>query len=628
MNRKKRKRANRIITACFLLLAINIFSAFAQTSSEPAKPQETEPVNGEESPSVKSQESTPDKLRESILPRPEQSMPANLQESIPPRPQERAPAKPQESPPAKLQEREPAKPQEDKSAGYPVTLNGRIIFSIKGEVSGYSAKERAKAVSDRVEAVAEDYTIPTDSISASDYKGPITLIQAQDKPLVTVLEEDAKAEKLSRQQLATEYTQKLRSAIEQYRKEHSRKRVLISALYLLIATFVLIALLYLLNRIYRICDAKIQGWADSKKVSIHIQSLELVRAERIKAVLVGASKVIRFAVFIILFYTYAHLGLSFFPWTHAFSGQLLGYILVPLSAMATGIWLEIPNVLILAVIALITYYALKLTRLFFREVEKGAISFKGFYPEWGQPTYKIVRVLILAFAGVIAFPYVPGSQSPAFKGISIFLGVLFSLGSTSAVANILAGYTLTYRRIFKVGDRVKIADFIGDVIDTRLQVVHLRTIKNEEIVVPSSMIVNSHVINYSSLARKQGLILHTTVTIGYDTPWRQVEALLLMAAERTPGLMREPAPFILQTSLDDFYVAYELNVYTDDPQRTPWTYADLHRNIQDAFNEYGVQIMSPSYRFDPEHPKIVPREQWYAAPAKIPDGQEKKGEDA
>jgi small-conductance mechanosensitive channel len=155
-------------------------------------------------------------------------------------------------------------------------------------------------------------------------------------------------------------------------------------------------------------------------------------------------------------------------------------------------------------------------------------------------------------------------------------------------------------------------------------VVHLRTIKNEEIVVPSSMIVNSHVINYSSLARQQGLILHTSVTIGYDTPWRQVEALLLMAAERTPGLMREPAPFILQTSLDDFYVAYELNVYTDDPLRMVQTYADLHRNIQDAFNEYSVQIMSPSYRFDPERPKIVPKDQWYAAPAKFPDGEEKK----
>jgi small-conductance mechanosensitive channel len=556
------------LTACFLLLVINAFSVSAQTSSAPAKPQE--------------------------------SIPGKSQESI------------------------PAKPQEDTSSGYPVTLGGQTIFSIKGEVPGYSAKERAKGVSNRVRALAEDFTIPIESITTSDYNGPSTLVVADDKLVLGVYAEDAKAENRSRQQLATEYTQKLRSAIEHYRAEHSRKRILTSTLYLLAVTLVLIALLYLLNRLYRIGDARIKAWADSKKISIHIQSFELVRAERIKTTLVGASKIIRFAVWFILFYTYAHLGLSFFPWTHPFSGQLLGYVLASLSAVAWGIWMEIPDLLILAVIAAIAYYALKMARLFFSEVEKGTISFKGFYPEWAQPTYKIVRILIVAFAAVIAFPYIPGSQSPAFKGISIFLGVLFSLGSTSAVANILAGYTLTYRRIFKVGDRVKIADFTGDVIDIRLQVVHLRTIKNEEIVVPSSTIVNSHVINYSSLARTQGLILHTSVTIGYDTPWRQVEALLLMAAEKTPEILREPAPFILQTSLDDFYVAYELNVYTDDPLKMAETYTDLHRNIQDSFNEYGVQIMSPSYRFDPERPKIVAKEQWYAAPAKPPDVGEKK----
>jgi small-conductance mechanosensitive channel len=517
----------------------------------------------------------------------------------------------------------PPKLPEDRAAGYPVVLGDQIIFYLTGEVKGYDPQERARIVSERLTSVAEDPSIPIDSVTTSDSKVPLTMITAKDKLVVVILEEDAKAEGRSRQQLAAEYSQKMQSAIEQYRAEHSRKRMLISLLYLLIATFVLIALLYLLIRLYRAGDAKIRAWADSKKVSIHIQSLQLVRAEGIKTILIGAAKVIRFAVCIILLYTYVHLGLSLFPSTRAFSGQLLDYILLPLSAMGRGVWAQIPNVLVLAIIAVITYYALKLTRLVFMEIEKGSISFRGFYPEWGQPTYKIVRVLILAFAGVIAFPYIPGSKSPAFQGISIFLGVLFSLGSTSAIANILAGYTLTYRRIFKVGDRVKIADFTGDVIDTRLQVVHLRTIKNEEIVVPSSMIVNSHVINYSSLARKQGLILHTTVTIGYDAPWRQVEALLLMAAERTPGLMHEPAPFILQTSLDDFYVAYELNVYTDDPLKMTETYTDLHRNIQDAFNEYGVQIMSPSYRFDPERPKIVPKDQWYAAPAKSPDGEEK-----
>ena len=452
----------------------------------------------------------------------------------------------------------------------------------------------------------------------------MTLIMAKDKLLVAVFDEDAKAKGESRHRLAATYTQELRSAIERYREERSRKRTLISSIYFLIVTLVFIALLYLLNRLYRTSDAKIKVWMNSKKINIQIQSFELVRAERIKTLLTATSKGIRLLIVLVIFYAYAQLCLGLFPQTRPFAGQLLGYVLVPLSAMARSVWGHVPNLLILALIAFITYYALKLTQLFFGEIEKGTITFKGFYPDWGQPTYRIVRLLVVALAIVIAFPYIPGSESPAFKGLSIFIGVLFSLGSTSAMANILAGYTITYRRIFRVGDRVKIGDFTGDVIDIRLQVIHLRTIKNEEIVVPSSMIVNSQVINYSSLAREQGLILHTTVTIGYDTPWRQVEALLLMAAERTKGLIREPAPFILQTSLDDFYVSYQLNVYTDDPLKMALIYSELHRNIQDTFNEYGVQIMSPSYRSDPQLPKIVPKEQWYTAPAKAPDDVEKK----
>jgi small-conductance mechanosensitive channel len=516
----------------------------------------------------------------------------------------------------------PAKPQEETAVAYPVTLDGRTIFSLY-DVDGLNARERAKTVSDRVRAVAEDYDIPADSMKTSDYKSPITVIQADGELLIAVLDGDAKAQRVSRQQLAADYAEKMRRAIERYRAEHSRKRFLMACLYLLIATVVFIVVLYVANRLYRMGEAKVQAWVEAKKVSIQIQNLKLVRAERIRTTLFGALEIVRFAFFIILLYTYIHLGLSFFPQTKPFADQLLSYVLVPVSAVGRAIWVEIPNLVVLAIIVVITYFALRVTRFFFREVEKGTIAFTGFYPEWGRPTYKIVRMLIIAFAAVIAFPYIPGSESPAFKGVSIFLGVLFSLGSTSAIANILAGYTLTYRRIFTVGDRVKIADFTGDVIDTRLQVVHLRTIKNEEILVPSSTVVNSHVINYSSLARKQGLILHTAVTIGYDTPWRQVEALLLMAAERTRGLRQAPAPFVLQTSLGDFYVAYELNVYTDNPQRMAQVYTDLHRNIQDAFNEYGVQIMSPSYRADPERPKIVPRDQWYAAPAMPPDSGDK-----
>jgi small-conductance mechanosensitive channel len=215
----------------------------------------------------------------------------------------------------------------------------------------------------------------------------------------------------------------------------------------------------------------------------------------------------------------------------------------------------------------------------------------------------------------VAYPYVPGSGSDAFKGISIFIGVVLSLGSTSAIANIVAGYMMTYRRAFRIGDRVKIGAAVGDVVETRLQVTRLRTVKNEEVIVPNSTILNNEVVNYSSLARNEGLILHPTVGIGYETPWRQVEAMLLEAAGRTRGLMADPPPFVRQASLGDFAITYELNVHCDDPQAMNALYTELHRNILDVFNEFGVQIMTPAYEGDPEQPKLVPKERWFAAPA-------------
>src|SRR5574341_1178566 len=232
-----------------------------------------------------------------------------------------------------------------------------------------------------------------------------------------------------------------------------------------------------------------------------------------------------------------------------------------------------------------------------------------------MPTYRIVRVGIVAFALVVAYPYIPGSHSAAFQSISLFLGVILSIGSSSVIGNVVAGYSMTYRRAFHVGDRIQVGDVLGEVTEIRLQVTHLRTPKNEEVVMPNSILLNSHVVNYSTLGRKGRLILHTTVGIGYETPWRQVEGMLVEAAGRTRGLLREPPPFVLQKSLGDFCVVYEINVYCNEPDRIPELNSLLHQNILDVFNEYGVQIMTPAYEGDPEQPKLVPKQQWFAAPA-------------
>jgi len=259
---------------------------------------------------------------------------------------------------------------------------------------------------------------------------------------------------------------------------------------------------------------------------------------------------------------------------------------------------------------------MKLTKLFFSGISQGTITFMNFDRDWAIPTYRIVKILIIIFSVVIAYPYIPGSESDAFKGISVLIGLMISLGSSSVIANLIAGYSLIYRRTFKIGEIVKIDENIGTVVDMKMFVTRLRSLKNEEIVLPNSNIVSGTVINYSSLSKDKGLILHTVVGIGYETPWRQVEQMLLMAADRTSGLLKNPPPFVLQQNLGDFAVNYEINVYSNSPEMMKYYYTELHKNILDVFNEYNVQIMTPAYEGDPEKPKVVPKDQWFIEPAK------------
>ena len=256
----------------------------------------------------------------------------------------------------------------------------------------------------------------------------------------------------------------------------------------------------------------------------------------------------------------------------------------------------IPSLFFIAFIVVVAVYVLRGIRFFFNEISKGSITIKGFYPDWANPTFNIIRLLVIAFAFIIAFPYIPGSHSSAFKGVSVFIGILVSLGSSSAMANFISGIIMIYMRPFARGDRVRIGETIGDVIDRTILRTRLLTPKNERVTIPNSQVLSGQIINFTSKAAIKDLILHTTVTIGYDVPWRDVHKILLDAAKETENLIDDPEPFVLQKSLQDFYVEYEVNAYTKKPRRIPATYSELHQNIQDKFNEAGVEILSPHYR--------------------------------
>jgi small-conductance mechanosensitive channel len=496
----------------------------------------------------------------------------------------------------------------------PVVLDGETLFRVRG-ASVYPAEERARLISGRIEDVARTRTIPPEAVRTVPAEDMVN-VTAGDRFLMAVTEPDARLEAMDRQLLARAYADRVQRALRAYREARQPAVLLGAARRSLVATAVLVAALLGLRWAFRRLDALFGRRYEEKIHSVQIQSFEILRAQRIRRVVrvgVGSLRAVTAAV---LVYFWLHLVLSAFPVTRPLAARLLTLVLAPLSYLGGGLLDQLPNVAFLLVLFLITRWLLTLTRLFFDAVARGHVTLSGFEPDWAPPTYRIVRVAVIAFALVVAYPYIPGSRSEAFKSISIFFGVMFSIGSSSFIANIIAGYSMTYRRAFRVGDRIRVGEVFGDVTEIRLQVTHVRSVKNEELVVPNSTLLGSTVVNYSALARSHGLILHTTVGIGYETPWRQVEAMLLMAAERTPGVAREPAPFVLQLSLGDFCVVYEINVACDDPAAMGVLYSHLHRNILDVFNEYGVQIMTPAYERDPDQPKVVPRDQWSIPPAR------------
>ncbi len=512
-------------------------------------------------------------------------------------------------------QREPAPAERIEMA--PVVIDGELLFMLRG-ISSYPAKQRAAEVAESIRAIASDESVPVSELRVVETQER-SEIRAGERQIIRVVDADAKAEQVgNRQKLAESYKANVAKAIERHRHERSGDYLRAQGIHAAIVIGLLVALLFATRWLFRWMERAVERHFQSHFQEMEARSFKLLSVEELKSAWHNGLRAVHFLVGLVLVIACLNYALSLFPWTRPIARRGADLLLDPLRTMWDGLVDTLPGLIFIAILIVIARYVLKLIQLFFSGIANGTIKPAGFEQEWAWPTYRLLRFAVIAFALVIAYPYIPGSDSEAFKGVSLFLGLLMSLGAASMVANNLAGYALIYRGAFKVGDRIKVGDVVGDVLAMRQQVTQLRTPKNEEVTIPSSMILNSHVINYSSLAREKGLILHTTVGIGYETPWRQVEAMLIEAANRTEGMLREPPPFVLQKSLGDFCVTYEINVYCDSPQEMAKLYTALHRNILDVFNEHGVQIMTPAYEGDPGQPKVVPKDQWYAAPAKAP----------
>jgi len=497
-----------------------------------------------------------------------------------------------------------------------VTLDGKVLFYVRG-VASYPATRRAQEISESIRAIAADPSIAPDTLRAVEGTERTNIVTG-DRTILTVYNVDAELEGVSRQIMAGVARVKIAEAMTAYRSDRSPRVLLVNTGYALGATLVLVLLLLALRRLFRWLDTVAERRFKSRIEGLEAQSFQLLQARQVLTALHTVLTTFSVLSVVVIVYVYLNFVLGLYPWSRPLAQHLFALLLHPLYTIGTTVLNALPNLVFLIILVLLTRYGLKVTRFFFAGLAQGTITLTNFDRDWAWPTYRIIRVLIIAFTLVVAYPYIPGSGSEAFKGVSLFLGVIFSLGSTSVIASVMAGYSMIYRRAFKVGDRIQVNDLIGDVVEIRQQVTHLRTVKNEEIVIPNALILNSPVVNYSTLAQSCGLILHTTVGIGYETPWRQVEAMLRVAAARTPGLLQEPPLFVLQKSLGDFAVTYELNVYCDNPQAIERLYTMLHQNILDVFNEYDIQIMTPAYEGDPAQPKVVPKGQWFMAPASHP----------
>jgi small-conductance mechanosensitive channel len=497
-----------------------------------------------------------------------------------------------------------------------VIIDGESLFQLRG-VTSFPAKKRAEEVRARIIELARDETFTLDDLSISDDQDYSSILVGE-RIIVRVFDVDAELENLQRPLITQVYLARIKQAIAKFRTDRSAPVLMQRALYALGATALLLALLWGVRRMFRWLLKWSEENVQQSVEQLASKSHQLIQAGPIWTLISGLFRLLRAAVYLLLAYFYLNSVLGFFPWSRPVAKVLFRLIVDPLASLWLGFLNALPSLAFLVVLWIVIRYLLKLIRAFFRGVGRGRIKLEGFDPDWATPTYKIVRVIVIAFALVIAYPYIPGSDSAAFKGVTVFAGVLLSLGSSSFIANSIAGLSMTYRAAFREGDRIKVGDVVGTVEEIKLMVTKVRTPKNEQVVIPNSSILNDNVTNYSHMARRGGVILHTVVGIGYDTPWRQVEALLLMATERTEGLLKDPPPFVLQQSLGDFAVNYELNAHCKDEHRMPALYSALHANIQDVFNEHGVQIMSPAYEADPAGPKIVPPEKWYEAPAKKP----------
>ena len=484
------------------------------------------------------------------------------------------------------------------ATGYAIAPFGDTLFYVFAKMVSYSPEERAQSINKRIRQVYQDAFFNPDSLSLSETELGTEISYKNHLIIMMVTKVDGLIVNKDHKQLAAEYLNLIRTAIVKEKEDHSFVNWLKRIALVLLIIGGLSLIIFLVTKAFRWINMRLTSNRETFLNGLTINKIKIFTAEHFEKFVLRLTGLLRFIVIIFIVYLSLPLLFSIFPETKMWTSTLLQWILGPAGKALRGFIGFLPNLFSILVIVFIFRYAIKGIKYFVDLIEKGQIELSGFHADWAHPTFRILKFLLYAFMLVLIFPYLPGSGSPAFQGVSVFVGILFSLGSSSAIANMVAGLVITYMRPFKIGDRVKIGDITGDVVEKTTLVTRIRTIKNEDVTVPNSTVLLSSTTNYSTNTRapEPGLIIHTTVTIGYDVPWKDMHQALINAALRTDLVLKKPEPFVLQTSLDDFYVSYQINAYTREANQQVSIYSQLHQNIQDCCNEANIEIMSPHYR--------------------------------
>lgn len=492
-------------------------------------------------------------------------------------------------------------PDNDKSDA-PVVFDGETLFSLTSELQNISPSERAKRVAIRIERVAEDYSQSIDSVKSEKMLENVFVVSSSERQILILTQADAQEVNRPLDELSHEYANKIKAAITQYRQQRSFSQILRSAIYTILSLGAFILVVRTLNWVHKFNENFYKNWlkrhlvSDNQTRSGFSEWLNIIGFDLYR-LLYAIHKIIYWSVTLVIAYLFIPLILSFFPLTHKLSDAISSGISDTLRDVGNAFLDYLPNLFILISTVAVIYFITGYCKKFFLAIENETIALPGFYPDWAKPTYKLTVFLIVALTLALIYPYLPGSGSTSFQGISIFIGALVTIGGAGTLASLVGGFIIIYTRAYQIGDRIEVDDIKGDVVEKTILSTRICTLDNEVVTIPNSSIVSSNIVNYTAALRdfKRPLVLRATITLGYDVPWRKVYQTLVSAANATSYIIKEPAPFVIQISLDDYYVSYQLKAYTEHPALMIKTYSELYENIQDKCNEVGIEIMSPHY---------------------------------